>query len=60
MKPNPGRCPPEAAGRRVRVVLRNGTGFAAPASGSPGRGCPPLDWTLDLGGFAVAEWEIAA
>lgn len=32
MKPNPGRCPPEAAGKRVYVLLRNGRDNREPVS----------------------------
>ena len=51
--PNPGRCPPEARGKRVRVRLRSGVTFDAPADG---RGEP--NWTLALGKWAIESWEI--
>lgn len=56
MTPNPGHCPSEAQGKRVRVKLRNGSTFEAPADG---RGA--VDWTNSPAKpFAIVEWEIAA
>lgn len=53
MQPNPGRCPPEARGKRVRLRLASGHTFEAPADG---RGEP--NWSLSLGKHTIAEWEI--
>lgn len=63
-----GVCPPEAAGRRVRVRLRNGIvdGETAISSGGA-RGwaadrktssrAPPTDWSLTGHPFDVVEWD---
>lgn len=65
MKPNPGHCPPEAIGKRVRVLLENGRigatddnpmsppGWAADGKG----GC---DWRTRGHPFAIARYEVIA
>lgn len=55
MRPNPGICPDEARGKRVRVKLRNGYGFEAPADDRRGA---PLDWKLSGSVFDVLEYEV--
>jgi len=60
-----GRCPSEAAGKRVRVRLRNGTLHGAePASaeakaGWPADGKGACDWALTGNPFDIIEWELA-
>lgn len=52
MKPNPGKCPPEARGRRVIVKL---------ASGKLAKGDWAADttrWTITGSPFDVANWKI--
>lgn len=60
MTPKPGHCPPAARGKRVRVRLRNGSTFEAPADGARGG----VNWALPHNDvkapFAVAEWELAS
>lgn len=62
MKPNPGHCPPEASGKRVRVrLVRTPPGkisFECPADG---RGAP--NWALSpaddpVHPFDIAEYEV--
>ena len=65
MTPNPGHLPPQAVGKRVRVVLENGNegrtdgnpmsplGWAADGRG----GC---NWTLRDHPFAIAKFEVIA
>jgi hypothetical protein len=36
-RPNPGNCPPEAIGKRVRVTLARGGGFEAPVAARQAR-----------------------
>lgn len=66
MKPNPGHCPPEAAGKRVRGVLRNGHRFGfEPVSpdakaGWPATGRGECRWSLTDDPFDIAEWELLA
>ena len=55
---NPGRCPPEAQGKRVRVKLRNGYAFEAMAD-QVSRGLK-LDWRLTGSSADLDEWELAA
>ncbi len=56
MKPNPGYCPPEATGKRVRVILANG---------QPGKQDWPADgrhgcrWTLTGAAHDIAMFEVA-
>jgi hypothetical protein len=50
-----GRCPPEAMGKRVRVKLRNGSTFEAPADAPRGA----VNWTRGESPFTVVEWELA-
>ncbi|MBB4859673.1 hypothetical protein HNO88_003002 [Novosphingobium chloroacetimidivorans] len=47
LQPNPGKCPAEAAGRRVRVVLFNGTDTARTEPGG---------WAAD--GKSGCTWRI--
>jgi hypothetical protein len=56
MTPNPGHCPPEAAGKRVRVKLRSGYAFEAIAD-QVSRGLK-LDWRLTGSTADVIEWEL--
>lgn len=58
MTPNPGRCPPDALGKRVRVKLRNGYAFEAMAD-QVARGLK-LDWRLTGSSADVIEWELAS
>lgn len=63
MKPNPGHLPPEAIGKRVRVLLANGepgrtdnnpmspAGWAAEGRG----GCR---WSIEGNPFDIAEYEV--
>lgn len=51
--PNPGKCPPEARGKRVRVRLKSGHTFEAPADG---RGEP--NWRVTGSQFDIDGWEI--
>ena len=53
MRENPGRCPPEARGKRVRVRLASGYTFEAPADG---RGEP--NWRVTRSPYDIVEWEI--
>lgn len=50
--PNPGHCPPAAHGKRVRVTLRNGTGFTGAAATTV--------WRQTGSAFDVLQWELAA
>lgn len=62
MKPNPGRCPPEAAGKRVRVRLRDGTlqGHQPVSADSKlGWAAETTNWRLTGSAFDVLEWEFA-
>lgn len=56
MRPNPGHCPDEAIGRRVRVALRNGS-RPADAWAADGRG--GCRWSLTGSPFDVVEYEVA-
>ena len=63
MTKNPGRCPPEATGKRVRGVLRNGWqfGFARATSDEPGgERAELMNWTLTGGAGDIISWEPAA
>lgn len=56
MTPNPGRCPPEAMGRKVRVHLANGQVRGPwPASGAQG-----VCWDRRGHPFDIAEYEVVA
>lgn len=60
---NPGHCPPEAAGKRIRVRLRDGTlQGAAPVNtdSKAGWAAETTNWRLTGSPFDVIEWEIAA
>lgn len=61
MKPNPGHCPEEAEGKRVRVRLADGSMAtdvpgAAPGWSADGRG--GCRWTLTGSPFDIAEYEV--
>lgn len=56
MTRNPGHLPPEAAGRRVRVTLRNGQRPADPWPADGRLGCR---WTLTGHPFDIAAYEVA-
>jgi hypothetical protein len=63
MTPNPGYCPDEARGKRVRVLLENGTlGAEDPGSTTPngwaadGRGA--CRWTRTGFAFEIAKYEV--
>lgn len=53
MKRNPGHLPPEATGRRVRVVLNNGATFDAPADGRFA-----CIWAITGSACDIAEYEV--
>ena len=48
-RPNPGRCPPEAAGKRIAGRLRNGSGFGS----KPVSPTAPLGWAAD-----TTDWRL--
>jgi len=61
VKPNPGHCPEEAQGKRVRVRLADGS-IAADVPGAP-RGWPAdgrggCDWRRRGFPFDIAEYEV--
>ncbi len=56
MEPNPGKCPREAAGKRVRVELKNGR---RPAESWAADGKFACNWALDGHPYSIAKWEIA-
>jgi hypothetical protein len=59
LKPSPGRCPDEARGKRVRVVLRNGYDTAkSERNGWPADGRGACNWSRDLGPWTIESWEI--
>ena len=61
MNPNPGRCPLEATGKRVRVILRNGTRHGdAPVNTDSklGWAAETTRWSLTGHAFDVLEWEL--
>ncbi len=66
MSPNPGHCPLEASGKRVRVVLRNGKRYGAtPVSadsraGWPADGKGAADWRLTGSPFDIVSWELVS
>jgi hypothetical protein len=55
VRENPGFCPPEARGTRVRVRLRCGALFEAPADG---KDAP--DWTLSAPARPSRKFDIEA
>ena len=55
MQANHGSMPGIAAGKRVRVKLRDGRTFEAPADGRFG-----VRWTLEDHPFDIVEWELTA
>lgn len=56
---NPGERPREAAGKRVRVILRNGYDTAKREPGGwPADGRGGCNWSPDLGAWAIDKWEI--
>lgn len=52
MQPNPGSCPPEARGKRVRVKLRNG------AMGKGTWAADTANWKLSKYPFSIVEYEV--
>lgn len=56
VRPNSGRCPREARGKRVRVRLENGM---EPAGTWAADGKSECDWRLKGHPFAIAEYEVA-
>lgn len=63
MKPNPGFCPPEAAGKRVRVRLANGRNGASdtgptspPGWAADGKG--GCRWSRTGSPFDIAAYEV--
>lgn len=59
LRANSGACPREAAGRRVRVILRGGYDTAkAEPGGWPADGRAGCDWALDRGNASIAQWEL--
>lgn len=63
MSPNPGRCPAEATGKRVRVILRNGTrhgDFPVNTDSKLGWAAETTNWRLTGSAFDVLEWELTA
>lgn len=60
MSPNLGRCPIEAAGKRIRVVLRNGTRHGdtpVNTDSKLGWAAETTRWSLTGHAFDVVEWE---
>ncbi|MDE1914704.1 MAG: hypothetical protein KGJ57_17610 [Sphingomonadales bacterium] len=59
MAPNPGHLPPEAAGRRVHVILRDGydTRQREPA-GWPADGARGCNWRIRNFRADILEWEL--
>lgn len=55
MRENPGKCPREAAGKRVRVELRNGMRPAETWAADGKTGCR---WTLTGDAFDIVRWEV--
>lgn len=53
-KHNPGECPPEAAGKRVRVILRHSK--AEPRYANETRSDVPGGWSAD--GKGGCRWRI--
>lgn len=63
MLSNPGYCPPAAVGKRVRVVLRDGSrhGFAPVNTDSKlGWAAETTRWSLTGHLADVIEWELAS
>lgn len=56
MKPNPGYCPREAIGKRVRVTLANGIVVVSPGWPADGKGA--CRWTLLGRPHDIAEFEV--
>lgn len=52
---NPGRCPSEAEGKRVRVRLRNGTVPDASWAADGRHGCR---WSIDGLPFDILQFEV--
>lgn len=61
-RPNPGRCPADAKGKRVNVRLRNGSiGRCDDNPMSPaGWAADTCSWVLDEHPFAIVEYEVVA
>ena len=62
MRPNPGHCPVDARGKRVRVRLANGEiGRADPHPMSPpGWAADTCSWRRDAHPFSIVEYEVIA
>lgn len=58
LRPNPGRCPREAAGKRVRVVLADG--WDSKDREPDGWQANTTNWSRELGPHSVEQWEIAS
>ena len=56
MRTNYGICPGEAAGKRVKVRLRNGM---KPSESWPADGRYGCRWTLTDHPFDITHWELA-
>lgn len=63
--PNLGHCPPEAEGKRVRVLLANGrigatddNAMSPPGWAADGRG--GCRWSLTGSPFDIAQYEVLA
>ena len=55
MKPNRGHCPPEAQGKRVNVILRNGERGKSSWAADGRSGCR---WTLGGDPFDIIQYEV--
>jgi hypothetical protein len=59
MKPNPGYCPAEAAGKRVRVVLARDVGRDTPQTYDwPADGQGGCRWSITGDKHDVAKFEV--
>lgn len=57
MKPNPGHCPAEAAGKRVRVIMRDGSTSKGDWAADGRSGCR---WSLTGCRFDIKEYEVVS
>jgi len=55
MKRNPGHCPREAQGKRIRVILANGRHAKGDWAADGKTGCR---WTKTGSAFDIAEYEV--
>ena len=61
LRANTGTCPREAAGRRIRAVLKNGYDTALREPGGwAADGRAAADWSLRAGGWSIAFWGLIA